>query len=223
MPRLNLKDDSLESEPEPLDSETNPPAPPTLRDVDGGGRGGISPLLWIVLGIIVVAGVVFALNQLKVIHLWGPKPVAVSEGLPEPDLPAPEESGTEAATQPEGGEQIAPSTPLPDAAQEPPITPPATEKPVRTRDPKTVAASLPPTGTGNYSIQVSSWETQAKANGEAAKMTAAGYPAYVVEGNVEGDTWYRVRIGRYATMADAQSALRQVSQVAETEPWIAQN
>jgi septal ring-binding cell division protein DamX len=94
---------------------------------------------------------------------------------------------------------------------------------MRTNDPRTVAASLPPTGTGNYSIQVSSWETQAKANGEAAKMTAAGYPAYVVEGNVEGDTWYRVRIGRYETMADAQSALRQVSQVAETEPWIAQN
>ncbi len=223
MPRLNLKDDSLESEPEPLDSETNPPAPPTLRDVDGGGRGGISPLLWIVLGIIVVAGVVFALNQLKIIHLWGPKPVAVSEGLPEPDLPALEESTTDAATQPEGGEQITPSTPLPDAAQEPPITPPATEKPVQTRAPKTVAASLPPTGTGNFCIQVSSWETQAKANGEAAKMTAAGYPAYVVEGTVEGDTWYRVRIGRYATMADAQSALHQVSQVAESEPWIAQN
>ncbi|MBS1117545.1 MAG: hypothetical protein H6Q87_1929, partial [candidate division NC10 bacterium] len=112
MPRLNLKDDSLESEPEPLDSDANAPAPPTLRDVDDGGRGGISPLLWIVLGIIVVAGVVFALNQLKIIHLWGPKPVAVSEGLLEPDLPPPEESATDAATQPEGGEQIAPSTPL---------------------------------------------------------------------------------------------------------------
>ena len=223
MPRLNLKDDSLESEPEPLDSDTNAPAPPTLRDVDDGGRGGISPLLWIVLGIIVVAGVVFALNQLKIIHLWGPKPVAVSEGLLEPDLPPPGESATDAATQPEGGEQIAPSTPLPEAAQEPRITPPATETPEQARAPKTTSASLPPTGTGNFTVQVSSWETQAKANEEAARMTAAGYPAYVVEGNVEGDTWYRVRIGRYATMADAQAALRQVSQVAETEPWIAQN
>jgi septal ring-binding cell division protein DamX len=88
---------------------------------------------------------------------------------------------------------------------------------------KTAAASLPPTGAGNFTVQVSSWETQAKANEEAARMTAAGYPAYVVEGNVEGDTWYRVRVGRYATMADAQAALRQMSQVAETEPWIAQN
>ena len=223
MPRLNLKDDSMESEPEPIDSESNPPAPPTLRDVEGSTRGGISPLLWIVLGIIVVAGVVFALNQLKIIHLWGPKPVAVSEALPEPDLPAPEESITDGATQPEGGEQIAPSTPIPETGQEPAIRTPPTEKPAQTRVPKVTAASLPPTGTGNFSIQVSAWETQAKANEEAAKLTAAGYPAYVAEGNVEGETWYRVRVGRYATMSDAQSALGQVSQLAETEPWIAQN
>jgi septal ring-binding cell division protein DamX len=85
------------------------------------------------------------------------------------------------------------------------------------------AATLPPTGTGNFTIQVSSWMTQAKANGEAARLTAAGFPAYVAEGTVEGETWYRVRIGRYATMADAESALRQISQVAETDPWIAQN
>jgi cell division septation protein DedD len=223
MPRLNLKDDSLESDPEPIDSESNPPAPPTLRDVDGSGRGGISPLLWIVLGIIVVAGVVFALNQLKIIHLWGPKAAAVSEALPEPDLPAPEETTPDAAMQQEGQEQIAPSTPIPETTQEPRITPPPVEKPAKTSAPKMTATSLPPTGTGNFAIQVSSWETQAKANEEAAKMTAAGYPAYVTEGTVEGETWYRVRVGRYATMADAQSALRQLSQVTETEPWIAQN
>jgi len=223
MPRLNLKDDSLESEPEPMDSEPSPPAPPTLRDVDGGSRGGISPLLWIVLGIIVVAGVVFALNQFKIIHLWGPKPVAVSEALPDPNLTAPEESPADAATLPDGGAQIAPSSPLPETSQEPPITPPRTEKPGQSSAPEPAAAAMPPTGTGNLSIQISAWETQGKANEEAAKLTAAGYPAYVTEGTVEGETWYRVRVGRYATMADARSALRQISQVTETEPWIAQN
>ena len=218
MPRLNLKDDSLESEPEPNDSEQSPTVPPTLRDMDGGGRGGISPLLWIVLGIIVVAGVVFALNQFKVIQLWGSKPAAMTEALPEPDLAAPEESA-----QPEGGEQIAPSNPIPETGQEPPITPPPVEKATQAPASRVTAATLPPTGTGNFTIQVSSWMTQAKANGEAARLTAAGFPAYVTEGTVEGETWYRVRIGRYTTMADAESALRQISQAAETDPWIAQN
>jgi cell division septation protein DedD len=69
---------------------------------------------------------------------------------------------------------------------------------------------------------MSAWETQAKANQEAAKLSAAGYQAYVTEGTVEGDIWYRVRVGRYVTMAEAREALRQLSQIAETEPWIAQ-
>lgn len=223
MPRLNLKDDSLDSESEPLDSESNPQAPPTLRDVEGGGRGGISPLLWIVLGIIVVAGVVFALNQLKIIHLWGPKPVAVSEALPDPDLPEPDASATEATAQPGGEEQIAPSTPLPETTQEPAVIPPPVEKPAPATQTRATAAALPPIGTGNFSVQVSSWETQAKANEEAARLTSAGFPAYVTEGDVEGERWFRVRVGRYATMAEAQAALRQLSQVAETEPWISEN
>lgn len=223
MPRLNLKDDSLESDSEPMDSDSNPPSPPTLRDVDGGSRGSISPLLWIILGIIVVAGVVFALNQFKIIHLWGPKPVAVSDALPEPDLPMPDEGNADATAQTEGGDQVAPSTPLPETSQEPPITPPAVETSTSSAVPKKAATSLQPTGTGNYAIQVSAWETQAKANEEAAKLGAAGHPAYVTEGFVEGETWYRVRVGRYASVSEAQTALRQLSGVVETEPWIAHN
>jgi hypothetical protein len=221
MPRLNLKDDSLESDPDSMDSEPNPPAPPTLRDVDGGSRGGISPLLWIVLGLIVVAGVVFALNQFKIIHLWGSKPVAVSDPLLEPDLPMPEESATDASAQSEGEEQIAPSTPLPETTQEPPVTPPAVETPSAT--PRKPAASFSSGGIGNYAIQVSAWETQAKANEQAAKLTEAGFPAYVTEGFVEGETWYRVRVGRYSTMVEAQKALQQLSGVGDSEPWIALN
>jgi cell division septation protein DedD len=222
MPRLNLKDDSLESDAEPVDPESNPPAPPTLRDVDEGGRG-VSPLLWIILGIIVVAGVVFALNQFNIIHLWGPKSEAVSEALPEPELGSTEESTGEDVTQ--EGEGVAPSTPIPEARQESPIMPPPTERQAESAVPasRQTAAALPPSGTGNYTIQVSSWETQAKANEEAAKLTAAGYPAYVAEGSVGEDVWFRVRVGHYESLAEARSALRQLSQITETEPWVDQN
>jgi cell division protein FtsN len=135
----------------------------------------------------------------------------------------PEESSTEAAPPTEGEEQIAPSTPLPETSQEPPVTPPAGQEPSHASKTRAAAASLPPDGTGKYAIQVSAWETQAKANEEAARLTAAGYPAYVTEGFVEGETWYRVRVGHYATMGDAQAALRQLSGVADSEPWIALN
>jgi cell division septation protein DedD len=219
MPRLNLKDDSLESDPEPVDPDSNPPAPPTLRDVEE-GRSGVSPLLWIILGIIVVAGLVFALNQFKVIHLWGPKTAAVTEALPEADLPATEEVGDPSQAE---GDELAPSSPVPETAQEPPITPPSTERSATATSPKQSTAALPPSGTGNYTIQVSSWETQAKANEEAAKLTAAGYPAYVAEGTVGEEVWFRVRVGHYETRAEGREALRQLSQITETEPWLDQN
>lgn len=218
MPRLNLKDDSLESEPEQSDSEQNEAVPPALRDLDDGDRGGISPLLWIVLGIIVVAGVVFALNQFKIIHLWGPKPVAVSDSGLDSQLPPPEESATASTTQAEG--QITPSTPMPETTQEPSVTQQPTQKPAHT--PLPAATLAPPAGAGNFAVQMSAWETQAKANQEAAKLSAAGYQAYVTEGTVAGDIWYRVRVGRYVTMAEARDALRQLSPIAETEPWITQ-
>ena len=65
MPRLNLKDDSLDAD--TGGSERTIAPPPTLRDVGGGG--GSSPLLLIVLIIVVLGAGVFALNYFGIIHL----------------------------------------------------------------------------------------------------------------------------------------------------------
>jgi cell division septation protein DedD len=53
---------------------------------------------------------------------------------------------------------------------------------------------------GGYQLQVSSFRTQAEANQFSDQLRARGHKAYVVEAHVAGrGTWYRVRVGPFAT------------------------
>ena len=53
---------------------------------------------------------------------------------------------------------------------------------------------------GGYQLQVSSFHTQAEAQGFADQLRARGHKAYVVEAAVPGrGTWFRVRVGPFAT------------------------
>ena len=53
---------------------------------------------------------------------------------------------------------------------------------------------------GGYQLQVSSFRTQAEAQGFADQLRARGHKAYVVEAHVTGrGTWYRVRVGPFGT------------------------
>jgi DedD protein len=53
---------------------------------------------------------------------------------------------------------------------------------------------------GGYQLQVSSFRTQAEAQGFADQLRARGHKAYVVEAHVPGrGTWFRVRVGPFAT------------------------
>ncbi len=240
MPRLNLKDDALDGDSGSLDSDKNIAPPPTLRDV-GGSNGRSSPLLLIVLIIFVLAAGVFALNYFKVIHLWGKKVPKVAEvlptdpgsTLPELESPANTDQGGTPATEPGAESNPLPATSA--ATQEPtpasvptPSTIPATTTPVTTTPaattpsakPKRVLAP-PPTGSGDFSIQVSSWTNKAKAEEEASKLSAAGFSAFVEEAAVGGETWHRVRVGRYASAQEAQEAASQVQKVVENVVWVA--
>jgi cell division septation protein DedD len=60
--------------------------------------------------------------------------------------------------------------------------------------------AVPPGHEGGYQLQVSSFHTQVEAHGFADQLRARGHKAYVIEANVAGrGTWYRVRIGPFAT------------------------
>jgi cell division septation protein DedD len=224
MPRLNLKDDEFEGEAtEGSDRSVAPP--PTLREVGSGG--GKSPLLLIILIVLALAAAVFALNYFKVIHLWGKKVPAVTESLPEPDLPMPEqavpaEGGGEPA--PAGGEQnpaLAPAT-VPEPENFPQVAPPQpVVKETRPAKPAKPAVSVPSAGHGDYTIQVSSWMNRGKAEQEAAKLSSAGMESFVEEAIVNGATWYRVRVGHYPTSQEAKEAAAQLQGASESMVYVA--
>jgi DedD protein len=122
----------------------------------------------------------------------------------------------------------APQAPAPMAMQPPPPTDrlsvvplpaqtilEATPLVTRPRDALTRAASeaakidsvsdpAPSGHEGGYQLQVSSFHTQAEAQSFADQLRARGHKAYVLEANVPGrGTWYRVRIGPFATQHTA--------------------
>lgn len=195
MPKLNLKDEGMEEEMQPVEPEgMGEPTPPTprLRETATEGRGP-SPLLQVVLAVLILGILTVALNYFGVIHLWGKKTPAVTEIIPEPVVTAPPETA-----------RVETPTPTP--------TPlPIPEKPKPTI----------PSGSGRYTVQVSAWMTQAKADEEAGKLSAAGYSAFVEGAVISGETWHRVRVGRYATEKEAAAAAAQLQQMLENGIWVA--
>lgn len=207
MPRLNLKDDSLEGDGGFQESGSGSGTPP-LRDVGSGGGGGLSPIVLILLIIAVLGLGVFALNHFGVIHLWGKKAVQVAEAFPEPTIPEP--------TATEGGDAgAALPPPAGTTEQAPAIAPPAGTSTA----PEATAPA--PMGTGDFTIQVSSWTSRAKAEAEAARLGAAGHASFVEEGAVAGTTWFRVRVGRYGSEKEAKAAIAAMQPGIETDLWVA--
>ena len=60
---------------------------------------------------------------------------------------------------------------------------------------------------GTYVLQIGAWRSEVKANLIADRWSRRVSAAYVVQGGDEtnGDIWFRVRIGYFPTMQDAQS------------------
>jgi len=231
MPKLNLRDDGFEEDSNPLDSDQPVSPPPTLREVGVGGGGGKSSTLLTVLLIVAMLGLgVFALNYFKVIHLWGKKPVKVSfdTELPIPDQPI---ASTDQGTNPAAGGEEPQTTPEPSldpsavpngTSPEPAATLPHGEPaaPTTHREPAPTF-NPPPSGSGNYTVQVSSWLSKSMAEKEASRLSSAGMSAFVEDAVIAGENWYRVRVGRYGSSKEAKDAASQLSHSLEGRIWVA--
>lgn len=221
MPKLNLRGDEMEDETRPVGPEP-PMPPPTLRDISGGE--GPSPLLQIVLGLLILGAITFALNYFGVIHLWGkraPVQQSTEESLPPVVQPPPE---TEESTT-HGG--AAPSESLAAKKEETPTPTPVPaptvkeEKPTVPKvEPKKEVATVPPAGAGNFTVQVYSSPSKADAEKVVQRLSSSGFDAYVAEGFVKGRTWYRVRVGRFPSSADAQATAERLRSINENGVWI---
>lgn len=63
----------------------------------------------------------------------------------------------------------------------------------------------------NYMLQISSWKTKGVAVKEAERLKKSGYNAFITTSGGEGKVvWYRVRIGGFKSLKDAQAAAAKV-------------
>jgi len=218
MPRINLKDqDPLPPTPDESGGGT-PPVP------DGFGEEPSKKTPWLIFAalVLVAAVAVVFLNQKNVIHLWGRKTPRVVEALPEPAPVTTNDSAAMAisaagGTTPSTTSKANPSTSK--AAVEKPSTKthketPATVAPPVSQPPKhepshpaEVAAPSTGSGAGAFAVQISAWPGKSRADAIAAEISEKGFHAYVIEGLVNGTTWYRVRVGNYGTSKEATSAI----------------
>ncbi|HTY58236.1 MAG TPA: SPOR domain-containing protein [Bacteroidota bacterium] len=235
MPKLNLRDDGFEEESNPLDSDQSVAPPPTLREVGvSGGGGKSSTLLTAILLIVVVGGGVFALNYFKVIHLWGKRTPKISTEAMTDQLPVPEtpvqganatDQGSTAAPAPDASTQTPEPSLEPSAATPTPSTStpvPTTSRPSRKSEATPASKFVPPpSGSGNYTVQVSSWTSKEMAEKEASRLNTAGMSAFVEDAVIAGENWYRVRVGRYGSSKEAKEAADQLAKSMEGQIWVA--
>jgi cell division protein FtsN len=117
--------------------------------------------------------------------------------------------------QPEAQKTAPPVATIPDTLVSEPVDtpPPAAE------DIKPEVISSPD---GKYTVQVSSWQTRQKADRVAQSFRDKGYDAYVQSAYLSDrkETWYRVRIGRYASSDDATRVAAEIRDLLESGYWI---
>ncbi len=68
--------------------------------------------------------------------------------------------------------------------------------------------------TGNYTIQVSAHTSMEKARQVEDGLRKTGLQSYLVEANVNGIIYYRVRVGKYTSKDDAHTVLQKIKTLA---------
>jgi len=71
-------------------------------------------------------------------------------------------------------------------------------------------ATLPSEKKHPYNIEIKGVMDKDGADAMVDRLTALGYPSYEVSTEIEGETWYRVRVGPYASEDQAKVAQEQL-------------
>jgi len=75
------------------------------------------------------------------------------------------------------------------------------------------AQPVPSSVAGKYIIQVASFEDEARANQLVAELAAAGYRAYHSRFALDGEPWWQVSVGPFATHAEGEVDLEKVREI----------
>jgi cell division septation protein DedD len=101
---------------------------------------------------------------------------------------------------------------------------PAAPQPIETPEPVTsppASAAAPRDTAGGYSVQVAALRERGEADAVVKRLTAKGYPAFVVP-PVAGSpsAVFRVRVGTYKDRREAEQILRRLEKEEQFKPWI---
>jgi DedD protein len=101
---------------------------------------------------------------------------------------------------------------LAQAAPARPVAPaPAADEPARpvvaeVTEPEHTEESAPKKPSAKFTLQLSSFQDRAEADAFLDKLRKAGHAPYVTESQVDGEKWFRVRVGRYPSFDAAVEA-----------------
>jgi len=75
----------------------------------------------------------------------------------------------------------------------------------------------------SYLVQAASFSNENDAQSMAAKLRKMGLSAHVVEANVKGSPWFRVRVGEYGSFDEAETAAERMREEMRLKPMIIQS
>jgi cell division protein FtsN len=154
----------------------------------------------------------------------GERPIDVARGTPvtAPPEQTPTPPARATTTQPPARASATPSTTLvrttPTPTTLPRPTPTTTSLP-RLPQPTTATTAAPPTtvprttARGSFTVEASPTRSRSEAEQLLGTLRRRGYDAALVQVERDGDTWYRLRVGRYATSEQATDAMRRLRDV----------
>lgn len=168
---------------------------PAAADTGGGGGGIPKVVLIVVIAIVAVGGLLFVLNMTGVVKLWGKKkPVPVVVTMPA-ETPPPAATDT--------AQPVENQTAKADAAVKENMTKLQSNAPLK----KTLV-----TGTGMYTIQISSWLDAGRANKQADVFSNAGFEAFVDQRG----GYYTVNVGRFESKKEARKKAEEMAHMLES-------
>lgn len=202
-------------EPAPVPAVTPQPVPVVLPDtracedvLSPGGRRGFEPHVQAV-GLPVPWSVVRVSDPEAGCSRLSPADecfqAAAVEEPPELEAPTPE---PEPEPEPE---PVPVPVPVPEPVPVPAEADAEVESPVPS--PAVQSERVPPKPSRRYQVQVRAYQDEEAANTYAASLVEAGYPARVMPFvDARGKHWFRIRIGRYNSQAEAQAFSREFNQ-----------
>ena len=150
--------------------------------------------------------------------------IRTPEAAPEP--PAPVAPPVESVPQPEAPAQITLTVPVPQSAAAVPDTP-VTPRPVaRTAAPVAQTAPAKPAPKAaakpaadkaktydSYWVQTGAFSTKIRAEGAKESLASKGITSIIDNRDIDGKTWYRVRVGPYTSETEANYWLALVKSI----------